>query len=230
MLRRKQILQEQAHANTEKLLHINTISRLGGSTAASKQVGGNSSYQLSSQRSSQQHKSSTLTGSHLLQTRLQLPKVELHLSSGYKRSSEQSWYGKVATRTQPIESSKKQKIEIDEESAGRLDEAKDFRHPLMADDSDDSLVSPQKVRRSFTVKKKAAIPTNDIVSDMASKKFLSNKQADLSESNKWIVSPEQIYVNQSIQLDEPKPDAITNQSRISGFTAPKKTNPEVKCY
>ena len=230
MLRRKQILQEQAHANTEKLFHINTISRLGGSTAASKVVGGNSSYHLSSQRSSeQQQNSSTPTGSQILEPRLQLPKVALQLSSGQKKISEQSWYDKMATRTQPIESPHKQKAEVVEESVGKFDEAKDFRHPLMAEDSEDSTVSPQKLRRSFTVIKKDAIPTNDIVSDMASKKFSSNQQADLSDSNKWIVAPEQIYVNQSVQFDELKPDAITNQSRISGFSVPKNTKPEVNC-
>ena len=230
MLRRKKILHDQAYANTEKLFHINTISKLGGSAAASKllvsgqqsELGG----ALSSLRlSDMQQKSKTLANSvdsvgSQSHTSDRMPKIDLIIPSPQKSGAEASKHSRSPHKrgAQGVKG-QQHKPEIKELGS-------EFKHPMMELDSEDSILPHDARRKSFTVQKKTTIPLNDAVSEMPGKRFLLARDRDSVESQNWNMTPNQLYSNQSIFLDEMRPDVVS-QSHLAVSTHLQHQKPEV---
>lgn len=231
MLRRKKILQDQAYANTEKLVNINTISRLGGSHAASKLL--SSGYKSHSQAALSSLRFSELdpyavglsvdsVGSEA-QTNAPIPRVELDLPSPNKYTPGKSKFTKLPDKISTGRSPKKQKLT---QGTSEVDQ---FKHPLIDQDSEDSMLPQHSPAKSVNPNKRETIPLNDAVLEMPSNNIsIVKKNRDLSESQNWNMTPNQLYSNQSICLEDGKADRAQQQSRLLGKSfGPQAHKPEV---
>ena len=231
MLRRKKILQDQAYANTEKLVNINSISRLGGSHAASKLL--TSGYKSQSQAALSSLRFSELDPYALglsvdsigseTQKDAPVPRIELDLPSPNKYTPGKSKFSKLPDKVSTSGSPKKQK------SNQVTSEVDRFKHPLIDQDSEDSILPQHSPAKSLNPNKREAIPLNDAVLEMPSNNILASKgNRDFSESQNWNMTPNQLYSNQSICLDGDKAQGVQQQSRLLGKSfSPQAHKPEV---
>lgn len=219
MLRRKKILQDQAYANTEKLVNINIVSRLGGSHAASKLLSSGYKSQsvaaLSSLRLPEMDPyalglSVDSVGSET-KANSPIPRIELDLSSPNKSSPGKSKFNKLPEKISSLSSPKKQ---ISDPGSSEIAQ---YKHPLIDEDSEESALPQTSPTKTVDSHHRGAIPLNDAVLEMPSKKdSIMKASRDLSESQNWNMTPNQLYSNQSIFLENGKVGGQQSQSRLLG--------------